>query len=98
MTLKDVEPIINTLERCRLKADSPTREMILLNAKEIIESYPTVDAVSVVHCKECVYNAQGKHNYPRCKCLIGGISDHPTENDYCSRGKRKDEANGVGQH
>lgn len=46
---------------------------------------PTADVVEVVRCKDCKFFCRGN----RCYCEeFGGIV---TEEDFCSRGERKDE-------
>ena len=66
-----------------------------------IDNTPTVDAVTVVRCRDCGYwdagvqeTSSGKR-YARCWMhthLVNGkyIGWCPTENDFCSRGKRRD--------
>ena len=69
----------------------------------ILREAPTVDAVEVVRCRECKYwgDEYGKlqHSdgvlFARCKAhnyLIDGRHTGwcPTENDFCSFGKRKE--------
>ena len=70
-----------------------------------IDSQPTVDAVEVLRCRDCKYwgDEAGKlqHSdgvlFARCKVhnyLIDGRHTGwcPTENDFCSYGKRKEGA------
>ncbi len=49
----------------------------------VIESRPSVDAVSVVRCKDCRY-----HN--RNDCYMAWELDVTDDNDYCSRAERQD--------
>lgn len=66
--------------------------------KSAIENAPTIDAVEVVRCKDCVYWENGKDYLPYCNCSDGGIDDYPQADDFCSYGIRKDAeqiANGV---
>lgn len=73
-----------------------------VDAKQIADA-PTVDAVPVVRCRECVHwgDQDGKLKnsdgdlFARCKIhnfLIDGRHTGwcPTENDFCSDGERKD--------
>ena len=55
-----------------------------------IDEQPTVDAVEVVRCKDCVIrNSQiGNDMYGFC----GKAEDFVGDDDYCSAGKRKDGA------
>lgn len=51
---------------------------------------PTVDAVSVIYCKDCKYRTEfGSCGHPRQQ----GILPTAYPYDFCSYGDRKDEAN-----
>lgn len=66
-------------------------------ATEKIMAQPTVDAVEVVRCKDCIYYKEGDLLAPNKFCYR---LKHPTEDrnigynfsddDYCSYGKKKD--------
>ena len=58
-------------------------------AKRILDRMETIDAVPVVHCKDCGYYEIGEDNLPYCRHPDGGISDYPQPDDFCSYGKRK---------
>ena len=73
-----------------------------VDAKQIADA-PTVDAVEVIRCRECMYwgDQDGKLKnsdgdlFARCKIhnyLIDGRHTGwcPTENDFCAYGERKD--------
>ena len=77
----------------------PTREEFV----RFLKKQPTVDAVEVVRCRECKYWGDEADKlqrsdgvlFARCKVhnyLIDGRHTGwcPTENDFCSYGKRKD--------
>ena len=49
----------------------------------VINNAPTVDAVSVVRCRECLY-----HLPKGSVCQLSGTDI--TEDDFCSRGQRKE--------
>lgn len=59
-----------------------------------IEDAPTVDAISVVRCKDCRYYIEKEYNY--C-CAWGDVFHHWEGHDkidpngYCYMGERKDE-------
>lgn len=58
--------------------------------KEILEDEPTIDAVPVVRCKDCVsfhYSGMGGDN--GITYCAKGIEMQPT--DFCSYGERKDD-------
>ena len=56
--------------------------------KEMINEQPTVDAVEVVRCKDCIYYKQGAF-----KEYAGGLCNyhhlHMGDSDYCSYGERR---------
>lgn len=57
----------------------------------IIQEMPTVDAVPVVRCKDCKHHHYEKHfdkRIPYCDRINYGYGWQ--DNDYCSRGERKD--------
>ena len=62
--------------------------------QQVIDEQPTVDAIEVVRCKDCVWNKQ-----PQCPLSYTSPLSEDGEvsiwyknkgNDYCSYGKRKD--------
>lgn len=55
-------------------AKIPIGERSFTKAVEIAQHMPTVDTVEVVRCRDCVHFGE---------CLV-------TENDYCSKGERKE--------
>lgn len=58
-----------------------------------IEAAPTVDAVPVVRCGECIYFDPDGHAGP--SCAETGAMIWPNEDDYCSRGQRRDQSADV---
>ena len=54
------------------------------NVKDEINEQPTVDAVPVVRCKDCIHCEDGE-----CRKHLG-IYDVVSDMDFCSRGERKD--------
>lgn len=56
-----------------------------------IDIAPTIDAVEVVRCKDCVYWQDNNGGYPHEDCKWGH-EETPDAEDYCSFGeRRKDE-------
>ncbi len=54
--------------------------------ENIIEKLPSADAVPVVRCKDC------KHRHKiTCAFLIANCMKTGDDNDFCSRGERKDD-------
>lgn len=60
-----------------------------LRAKQM----PTIDAVEVVRCKDCKHlEVLNVYNKPYNLCL-SHIAFSPKDDDYCSKGERKEEKN-----
>lgn len=55
----------------------------------LVSEQPTVDAVSVVRCRECVYFDPDDEDGLRCAKTEAMLWS--SENDYCSYGQRKDQ-------
>ena len=55
----------------------------------LIEEAPTIDAVPVVRCKDCVYWQDNNGGYPHEECRWGK-NETPDADDFCSFGERKD--------
>ena len=78
----------------RDKYDTMDRRIIAVSS---ILNAPTIDAVPVVRCKDCVYakpfNAIWR--LPKKDNLICTLNDgaEVAENDFCSFGRRKDDSN-----
>lgn len=51
---------------------------------ERLKGEPTVDAVKVVRCKDCVY-----YDFEKC-CHLREGKPFPHENDFCSYGEKRD--------
>lgn len=52
-----------------------------------VQIAPTVEAVNVVRCKDCVFWLKNCYDKPLCTCV-----DRVTySNDYCSYGERRDD-------
>ena len=59
-----------------------------------LQDTPTVDAVKVVNCKDCLWYEKGKDYEPYCNHPSHGIP-YPKDDDFCSYGERRDgEGNG----
>ena len=55
----------------------------------LIDRAPTIDAVSVVRCKDCDYFGLNDENVPYCFNRFG--LDDPEPNGFCNYGIRKNE-------
>lgn len=58
--------------------------------KQFLHDYEFRDAVPVVRCGECIYfDPEG---YGGASCAETGAMIWPNEDDYCSRGQRRDQS------
>lgn len=62
--------------------------------RDILSDAPTIDAVPVVRCRECIYYkiCDEWENGKRMLCEVHHHSylDHDGDNHFCSRGQRKE--------
>ena len=66
----------------------------LIFAARMVNKMPPEDAVPVVRCGECIYfDPEG---YGGASCAETGAMIWPNEDDYCSRGQRRDQSAGGG--
>ena len=95
-------PRLIDAEELELQFDVSDEDII---AKEIIRNAPTVDAVPVVRCRDCIaFEEIGKHPTNNGGTSFGycyhweyeqGMSPNQVDgNDFCSYGKRKVDENG----
>ena len=56
-----------------------------------IDSQPTVDAVEVVRCKDCI-RRYDTDECPMCFLIEGKYYEYTNGNGYCDRGERKEGA------
>ena len=54
---------------------------------QFIEDAPSVDAVPVVRCKDCI--KRGNNECPMLFPLVYGYADFTSHNGYCDRGERR---------
>ena len=59
--------------------------------KDLIGEMPTVDAVEVVRCKDCLYYTPVDDNTGKCAFLIGE-HQYVVSDGYCYLGERKEGA------
>lgn len=59
---------------------------------KLLDKMPTVDAVPVIRCNDCMYNYGNKYecdyNHEDIVCTYW-MSDGLTDKDFCSKGERK---------
>lgn len=58
------------------------------SVKRVLMQAPTIDAVTVVRCKECKYSYT---NFPTYACTNRAGLCRPTPDSFCSYGERKDD-------
>ena len=79
----DSEYIQETLYRRGFK----TRQ----NIEEWLNNAPTIDAVTVVRCKDCI-RRYDTDECPMCFLIEGKYYEYTNENGFCDRGERKEGA------
>lgn len=57
----------------------------------ILREAPTIDAVPVVRCKDCI-RRYDTDECPMCFLIEGKYYDYTNENGFCDRGERKEGA------
>lgn len=88
MRMIDADKLVKAIKDFRWFGVPNTLKLMFDYLKIIIRDQPTVDAVEVVYCKNCVWRQQDDINRNFC-----GLGDfYCGETDYCSRGERKDNA------
>ena len=55
----------------------------------LIDRAPTIDAVPVVRCKDCI-RRYDTDECPMCFLIEGNYCEYTNENGYCDRGERKE--------
>lgn len=59
--------------------------------REFLDKFPTVDAVPVVRCKDCI-RRYDTDECPMCYLSEGKYCEYTNENGFCDRGERKEGA------
>ena len=82
MRLIDVDAFLEKMKRTSRYFD----------VKFDIDEMPTIDAVTVVRCKDCI-RRYDTDECPMCFLIKGNYCDYTNENGYCDRGERKEGVN-----
>ena len=59
-----------------------------------IDQAPTIDAVPVVRCKDCI-RRYDTDECPMCFLIEGNYCEYTNENGFCDRGERKEGVDNV---
>ena len=81
MRLIDVDDFLEKMKRTSRYFD----------VKFDIEEMPTIDAVLVVRCKDCI-RRYDTDECPMCFLIEGEYCEYTNENGFCDRGERKEGA------
>ena len=81
MRLIDVDAFLEKMKRTSRYFD----------VKFDIEEMPTIDAVPVVRCKDCI-RRYDTDECPMCFLIDGKYYEYTNENGFCDRGERKEGA------
>ena len=79
MRLIDVDAFLEKMKRTNRYFD----------VKFDIEEMPTIDAVPVVRCKDCI-RRYDTDECPMCFLIEGKYYEYTNENGFCDRGERKE--------
>ena len=79
MRLIDVDAFLEKMKRTSRYFD----------VKFDIEEMPTIDAVPVVRCKDCI-RRYDTDECPMCFLIDGKYYEYTNENGFCDRGERKE--------
>ena len=85
MRLIDVDALIALIKK-RIK-----NSMIIGWLCSIIRDAPTIDAVPVVRCNDCI-RRYDTDECPMCFLIEGKYYEYTNENGFCDRGERKEGA------
>ena len=85
MRLIDADALIALIKK-RIK-----NSMIIGWLCSIIRDAPTIDAVPVVRCKDCI-RRYDTDECPMCFLIEGKYYEYTNENGFCDRGERKEGA------
>ena len=85
MRLIDADALIALIKK-RIK-----NSMIIGWLCSIIRDAPTIDAVPVVRCKDCI-RRYDTDECPMCFLIAGKYYEYTNENGFCDRGERKEGA------
>ena len=95
MRLIDADAVYKILESCEIRKATIGNPLTdweygytcgIERAESEIECAPTVDAVPVTRCKDCVWNREKEW----VDCYMSGMHGRNI-NNFCSRGERKEE-------
>ena len=84
MRLIDVDAFLEKMKRTSRYFD----------VKFDIEEMPTIDAVTVVRCKDCI-RRYDTDECPMCFLIEGKYYEYTNENGFCYRGERKEGVDNV---
>ena len=59
--------------------------------KAFLDKFPTIDAVTVVRCKDCI-RRYDTDECPMCFLIEGKYYEYTNESGFCDRGERKEGA------
>ena len=85
MRLIDADALIALIKK-RIK-----NSMIIGWLCNIIRDAPTIDAVPVVRCRDCI-RRYDTDECPMCFLIEGEYCEYTNENGFCDRGERKEGA------
>lgn len=79
----------------KLQDDKRTASHAIGKVIDHVDKIPAVDAVPVVRCRDCKYLYTDEYGF--LACAESGAMLDPEDDDYCSRGQRRDQFAGGGK-
>lgn len=77
----------------KLQDDKRTASHAIGKIIDHVDKTPAVDAVPVVRCRECIHHYTDEYGF--LACAESGAMLDPEDDDYCSRGQRRDQSADV---
>lgn len=86
--LIDANALKTRISNVPMHGDTDVFYEIMSELVSVVAAAPTIDAVQVVRCRDCTH--LGTCDCPLSYSVEWGIGqDNPGENDFCSRGERR---------
>ena len=79
-------------DRCS-EIDCDVHQMPVYNIPDVVDNTPTIDAVPVVRCRECIYAIRPGDNIVYCD----NFERDMMPDDYCSVGEKKEASHEVSE-
>lgn len=88
--LIDRKALLDHLDLCLSESDgkTPITDAVIVAIKCAVEQMPTVDAVEVVRCEDCIHHTDEEPGMVYCPAVMGGWVGNEF---YCAGGEKRKE-------